>query len=112
MEKIAIVGIGKWGRVLLKELSDSITFKYFLGAGSTENAAWVKENYPNIRKAKNLKQILNDSEISSVIIATPISSHFEIAKRSLIAKKHVFVEKPACTTEQQAKELLRIAKKK
>ena len=110
MEDIAIIGIGNWGRVILKELSGLANFKYFLSTGSSDNLLWVKKNYPTIKSAKHIEQILQDKSIKSVIVATPISTHYDISKKLLLAGKNVFVEKPPATTLEQAKDLLRLAK--
>ena len=72
---------------------------------------WLQQNYPSIDFTTDINQVLNDSDIDAVVIATPIKSHFTIAKKSLESKKHVFVEKPLTKTVGQAEKLVDIAKK-
>jgi predicted dehydrogenase len=56
--------------------------------------------------------ILNSAEIDAVAIITPVSTHFELAKKALENGKHVFVEKPFTATVGQAEELIALAEKK
>lgn len=53
--------------------------------------------------------LLDDSEIELVVVCTPPSTHYELAKKSLEHGKHVLVEKPFCTTLAEAEELLQLA---
>ncbi len=76
-----------------------------------KNIVWLQQNYPSIDFTTDINQVLNDSDIDAVVIATPIKSHFTIAKKSLESKKHVFVEKPLTKTVGQAEKLVDIAKK-
>ena len=55
--------------------------------------------------------ILNDDDVEAIIIATPIHTHFLIAKEALLRNKHVLVEKPITTTIKDAEELIQIAQK-
>lgn len=68
--------------------------------------------YPQIRTSQNLDEVLKDKEITFVAIATPVNTHYALAKKALLAGKHVMVEKPLTKTVAQAEELVRIAEKK
>ncbi|MEQ1763659.1 MAG: Gfo/Idh/MocA family oxidoreductase, partial [Pyrinomonadaceae bacterium] len=68
-----------------------------------------KDEYPQVEIVRDLDQLLKDSSVDLVVVATPNSSHFEIAKRALEAGKHVIVEKPFTTTSAQARELTDLA---
>lgn len=93
--KIAIVGLGHWGKNLLREfeLISAVTLVHHYGQPSYEN-------------------ILNQPEIEAVVIATPIATHYALAKAALEAGKHVLVEKPIAASVEQAKDLVALAKKK
>ena len=67
--------------------------------------------YPKIKHCKNFQDILNDSTIDGIVIASPIDTHFEYALKSLKSKKHVFIEKPISTTKKKGQILLAIARK-
>ncbi|EIN10590.1 NAD(P)-binding protein [Punctularia strigosozonata HHB-11173 SS5] len=61
---------------------------------------------------KTLDAVLEDPEIELVIVGTPNETHYEFAKRCLLAGKHVLVDKPVTATVEQAKELGELAKSK
>ena len=111
MKNLAIVGIGYWGKKLVSEFSKIANIKFCYSQGNTSNINWIHRNYPKINFCKNFQDILDDSTIDGVIIASPIDTHFEYALKSLKSKKHVFIEKPISTTKKQGQTLLAIARK-
>ena len=111
MKNLAIVGIGYWGKKLISEFSKIANIKFCYSQGNISNINWLHRNYPKIKFCKNFQDILNDSAIDGVVIASPIGTHFEYALKSLKSKKHVFVEKPISTTKKQGQTLLTIARK-
>ena len=111
MKNLAIVGIGYWGKKLISEFSKIANIKFCYSQGNISNINWLYRNYPKIKFCKNFQDILNDSTIDGVVIASPIDTHFEYALKSLKSKKHVFVEKPISTTKKQGQTLLTIARK-
>ncbi len=72
----------------------------------------ARRRYPAIKITTNDQDILADPDIDAVVIATPVSTHFDIALRALRAGKHVLVEKPMTTTSRQAIELIEEADKR
>ena len=111
MKKLGIIGIGNWGKNLVRELSKIHCIKKCSSNGNLKNIRWLKKNYPSIQYVSDSKEIFADKEISAVIIATPINTHYKLVKKALLSKKHVFVEKPISTNLSQAEELIEIAKK-
>ena len=111
MKNLAIVGIGYWGKKLVSEFSKIANIKFCYSQGNTSNINWIHRNYPKVSFCKNFQDILNDSTIDGVVIASPIDTHFEYALKSLKSKKHVFIEKPISTTKKQGQTLLTIARK-
>jgi predicted dehydrogenase len=77
-----------------------------------ERRAAASNLYPSVTAVETADEILNDSDIDAVIIATPVFTHFELAKRALVAGKHVLLEKPMTSTVSEAKELIDIARQK
>jgi scyllo-inositol 2-dehydrogenase (NADP+) len=65
--------------------------------------------YPGTRLVRSLEELLSIEEISLVVIATPNTSHYPLARQCLLAGKHVVVDKPFTTTLQEAEELIRLA---
>jgi len=71
-----------------------------------------RKNYPNVKITTNPDDILLSTEIDAVVIATPVHTHFELAKKALENGKHVLIEKPFTSSSAQAVELMNIAEKK
>ena len=111
MKKLGIIGIGNWGKNLVRELSKIHCIKKCSSNGNLKNIRWLKKNYPSIQYVSDSKEIFADNEINAVIIATPINTHYKLVKKALLSKKHVFVEKPISTNLSEAEELIEIAKK-
>ena len=111
MKNLAIVGIGYWGKKLVSEFSNIANIKFCYSQGNPSNINWLHRNYPKVNFCKNFQDILDDSTIDGVVIASPIGTHFEYALKSLKSKKHVFIEKPISTTKKQGQTLLTIARK-
>ena len=111
MKKLGIIGIGNWGKNLVRELSKIHCIKKCSSNGNLKNIRWLKKNYPSIQYVSDSKEIFADKEINAVIIATPINTHYKLVKKGLLSKKHVFVEKPISTNLSEAEELIEIAKK-
>ena len=110
-KSLAIIGIGKWGKKLLGEFSKIGSVDFCLHQGNPKTRKWLKENYPNIKIARTYRELLSNSAIDAVIIATPIGTHHQLSKKALLAGKDVFVEKPLAATVGQAKELAILARK-
>jgi predicted dehydrogenase len=70
------------------------------------------EKYPGIKSFDTYEELLNDSSIELVIVNTPNYTHFELAKKALLANKNVIVEKPFCVTVAECDELMAIAEAK
>ena len=67
--------------------------------------------YPQATVSKDIQNILKNDQIDAVAIATPVSTHFDLAKKALMAGKHVWIEKPMVERVQQAEELIELAEK-
>jgi predicted dehydrogenase len=76
----------------------------------TKNLA--EEKYPDVKTFRTLEELLADKNIELVIVNTPSVTHYEYAKQTIMAGKHLIVEKPFTATVAQAKELIDLAKKK
>jgi len=113
MIKVAVIGCGYWGPNLIRnfiQIPES-KVKYCCDLDE-EKLKRIKSLYPEPKVTKNYKEVLNDPTVEAVAIATPVYTHFELAKEMLEAGKHVFVEKPLTHTSQEARELIKLAKKK
>lgn len=72
----------------------------------------IKKKYPNYKITKNSDEILNDPEIDIVSIASYDNYHYEQIIKGIKNNKHLFIEKPICLFEWQAKDILNALKKK
>jgi scyllo-inositol 2-dehydrogenase (NADP+) len=68
-----------------------------------------RRRYPSVEVVRDARALLQDEEIELVVIATPNSTHFDLATQSLLAGKHVVVEKPFTTTSDEARQLIDLA---
>jgi len=113
MIKVAVIGCGYWGPNLIRnfiQIPES-KVKYCCDLDE-EKLKRIKSLYPEPKVTQDYKEVLNDPGVEAVAIATPVHTHFELAKEGLEAGKHVFVEKPLTQTSQEARKLIRLAKKK
>ena len=88
-------------------LSVNPHFNFYAVWERTKNIA--KEKYPNVKTYGTLEAILADDLIELVIVNTPNYTHYEYAKKALMAGKHVIVEKPFTIDVKQAEELTELA---
>lgn len=110
---IGIIGAGYWGQNLIRVFNQTISSRVlWVSDLDKEKLRRSKNIYPNIGITCNYKNILADERVDAVLIATPVSTHFRIARDVLSANKHVWVEKPLTETTQQAKELIDLANNK
>lgn len=113
MVNIAQIGCGYWGPNLLRSFSsvNNCHLKYLVDP-SKERRAFVEKNFPGITATSDLDKVLRDSDVNSLVIATPAGSHYELAQAGLIAGKNVFVEKPLATTVAEVDKLGRLGKER
>lgn len=67
------------------------------------------QQYPYIKSFNTYEALLNDDAIELVVVNTPNYTHFELAKKALLAGKHIIVEKPFCITAAECEELMALA---
>ncbi len=112
MHHVALIGYGYWGNNLLRNLINSSHITQITVCDlQNQRLDIIRKNNPTVHVTTNYLEILENQEIDIVVIATPTSSHFDLAKKALIHHKHTLVEKPLCTCSQQAEELFELAQK-
>ena len=107
--KVAVIGVGHWG---IKHVDEYIQLGYnvIICDKSKENINNCKDRFGTV-EAKNLETILNDKEITCVSICTPNHTHYDVANKCLMSKKHVFLEKPIATNIDDAEKLIKLSEK-
>lgn len=107
MINIGIVGYGYWGPNLVRNFAETPGANVAAVAElDTAKLAVVQRRYPAVKTTTDFRALLNDPNIDAVAIATPVSTHFELALAALRAGKHVWVEKPMTETSDQARQLI------
>jgi predicted dehydrogenase len=110
MVGVAIVGLGYWGPNLVRNLHEVESARPELVCDLRADAVEsIARRYPAVRTTTDFTEVLSDRAVDAVAIATPVSSHFELAARALEAGKHVFVEKPLTASSDEALELIELA---
>lgn len=103
---LAQIGCGYWGPNLLRNFSAlPHSWMKYVADSSPERRAFVQSNFPRTKATESTGDVFSDPEVQGVIIATPATTHFELAKQALDAGKHVFVEKPLATKTSEVDEL-------
>jgi predicted dehydrogenase len=107
---VGIIGYGYWGKNLVRNFyaQKKATLKVVLDFDKSklEN---LQKSYPTVEVTTSLEEFLG--KVDAVAIATPVFTHYELAKKCLEAGKHVVVEKPMTSTYAQAQELINIGRK-
>src|ERR1044072_3348526 len=107
MIKVGVIGYGYWGPNLVRN--------FMTAAGSVvmrvcdlreERLSPLEKLYPGLKTSTDSAELINDPQIDAVVIAPPVSSHFDLALSSLRAGKHVLVEKPLASNSDQARKLV------
>lgn len=110
MLRIGIIGLGYWGPNFIRTFSDLANSEITAICDvNNERLQQVRTKLPNVFTTNNIDEMLNRDLVDAVIIVTPTKTHFSIAKQSLEAGLHVFVEKPMATTGTDCRELIEIA---
>jgi predicted dehydrogenase len=109
---IGVIGCGYWGPNLLRNLSEN----------EEANLRWMCDlderrletlgrRYPSAKTTTDYRQLLSDAQLKAVVIATPVSTHFNFAREALEAGKHVLVEKPFTASVAEAEQLIELAER-
>ncbi len=108
--QVGVIGLGYWGPNLVRCLSHlagaEVRWICDLDGDRLERYA---AQYPRCRSTGDAEDLFSDPELDAVMIATPVYSHFDLARRSLEAGKHTFVEKPLAPSVEMADQLLYMA---
>ena len=112
MINIGVIGYGYWGPKIVRNLMkiDDFVIKKIVDLDD-QNLLKAKKLYPRLLLSNDINDIINDKNINAVIIATPVSTHFHMAKAALNAGKHTLVEKPLASTSEECKILIDLADK-
>jgi predicted dehydrogenase len=106
--KIGLAGLGYWGPNLARNFDDLAELAWIcdLNADLLDR---YSARYPDARTTGRFDDLLEDASVQAIVIATPVVTHADLARRALTAGKHVFVEKPPALSGAEADELVTLA---
>jgi predicted dehydrogenase len=111
MIRVGLIGYGYWGPNLLRNLINNRAFKVLAVADASERRrVEVCRDHVAVRSMETAEAVIALPEIDAVVIATPVATHYEIARLALEEGKHVLVEKPMCASSDEAQHLVQLAK--
>jgi predicted dehydrogenase len=111
MTKVGVAGLGYWGPNLARNFDDLSDLAWLCDL-SPELRDRFAPRYPQARVTADFDEMLADPALDAVVIATPVATHYELARRTLEADKHVLVEKPPALSAGEAEELCATAEER
>jgi protoporphyrinogen oxidase/predicted dehydrogenase len=108
--RIGLVGLGYWGPNLARNLAESSAFEItHLCDLQAAAVGAMQRRYTGVPGTTRYEELLRDDDLDAVAIATPVSTHYQLAKAALEAGKHVFVEKPLAASSAEVGRLIEAA---
>jgi predicted dehydrogenase len=110
---IGVIGYGYWGPNIVRNFfgaADCTVRK--VADARPERLKMLYKIFPSIGGVSDADDIIKDREIDAVVIATPVFTHFALAKKALENGKHVLIEKPMTSSVAEADELIELAAQK
>ena len=111
--KVAVIGAGYWGPNLIRNFASLDEVEGVIACDRDSNRlAKMRKMFPGIETCSDENDAILNPEVAAVAIATPVSTHFDIARRAIEAGKHCFIEKPMTASVAEGEELIELATKK
>jgi predicted dehydrogenase len=109
---IGVIGCGYWGPNLLRNFAENVEARLrWMCDVDTRRLSLLARRYPSAQTTTDYRQLLSDPQLDAVVIATPVSTHFNFARDALAAGKHVLIEKPFTASVAEAEELIEMAER-
>jgi predicted dehydrogenase len=111
--KVGVVGCGYWGPNLVRNFRSlpDCALKVMCDVNE-DRLKHLKTLYPEVKGETDFNHMVNSAGLDAVVIATTLKSHYAMAKASLLAGKHTFIEKPMAASFEECQELNDIAQEK
>jgi predicted dehydrogenase len=110
---VGVVGLGYWGPNWVRNLHQSQAARRVVACDiDQKRRTHVSQLYSDLETTSRFEDLLNDDEIEGIVVATPVGTHYAMAKRALDAGKSVLVEKPLATSSEEASDLVKTAREK
>lgn len=112
MLKVGVIGCGYWGPNFVRNFQRTEGAEMVAVADlDPDRLARMRAILPHLETTTDAEALLSDPALDAVVVTTPVSSHFELARRALEAGKHVLVTKPFTRTSREAEELIALAER-
>ena len=108
MTRVGVAGLGYWGPNLARNFDDLADLAWLCDM-SSEQLTLFRGRFPQAKATAAFDEMLADEALQAVVIATPVPTHHELAKKALAAGKHVLVEKPPAMRAAEMDELVGLA---
>ena len=108
--RVGQAGLGEWGKNLARNFAELAELVWLTDPAEGKREEFTSR-YPQARWASSFDELLADPELDAVVVATPVPTHYELAKQALEAGKHVFVEKPLAWNLREAREVAERARR-
>lgn len=113
MINIGLIGYGYWGPNLARNFNSNPNMELkSICDFSTDRLELAGRLYPQVKLTKDTDDLFGDTNLDAIAVATPVSTHFDLAYKALSNDKHVWVEKPMTEKIEQAEALIDLASKK
>ena len=113
MYKVGLVGCGRWGPNLLRNFHNHRLFEVAWVCDCAEQMRQkIVAQYPQLLAGSDFGEMLASYPVDIAVIATPLSTHFALAKQALQSGCHVFIEKPLAPTAEECRQLISLAESK
>jgi predicted dehydrogenase len=110
--RLGVIGYGYWGPNLVRNFHETPGAQVACVSDlRAERLRLVQTRYPTVRVTESHRDLIEDPALDAVAIATPVSTHFELAMKALRAGKHVFVEKPLAASSEEVQRLIDAAQR-
>jgi predicted dehydrogenase len=106
--RVGVVGLNYWGPNLVRNFDDLADLAWLCDLDA-EHLGALAARYPNAKATQSYDDLLRDDTLDAIVIATPVPTHYSLAKQALEAGKHVFVEKPPAMRAAEMNELVELA---
>lgn len=110
---VGVIGLGYWGPNLVRNFLANKNVKKVYGCDQNlTRLKFVESRFPEVKLTDTWDEFLNGFDLDVIAIATPVATHYPLAKQALENGKHIWVEKPFTFTSREAEELIELAEKK
>lgn len=109
---VGILGLGYWGPNLVRNFLSQKEVTKVIGCDQKdERLKFIANRFPSVHLISDCEELMN-GEADIIVIATPVDTHYKLAKKALESGKHIWVEKPFTSSSAQAEELIELAERK